>query len=45
MPRKPNYKDLLKKFKKRNIKNPEKIATAYIKGLKAKLITKKAPKQ
>ena len=44
MPRKPNYKDLLKKFKKRNIKNPENIATAYIKGLKAKPITKKAPK-
>ncbi|MDA9065508.1 hypothetical protein N9K28_03225 [Candidatus Pelagibacter sp.] len=35
MPRKPNYKDLLKKFKKRNIKNPERIATAYIKGLTA----------
>ena len=33
MPRKPNYKDLLKKFKKRNIKNPERIATAYVKGL------------
>jgi len=32
-PRKPNYKDLLKKFKKRNIKNPERIATAYVKGL------------
>ena len=35
MPRKPNYKDLLKKFKKRNIKNPERIATAYVKGLTA----------
>jgi len=34
MPRKPNYKDLLKKFK-RNIKNPERIATAYVKGLSA----------
>ena len=33
MSRKPNYKDLLKKFKKRNIKNPERIATAYVKGL------------
>ena len=33
MPRKPNYKDLLKKFKKRNIKNPERVATAYVKGL------------
>ena len=35
MPRKPNYKDLLKKFKKRNIKNPERIAIAYVKGLTA----------
>ena len=35
MPIKPNYKDLLKKFKKRNIKNPERIATAYVKGLTA----------
>ena len=35
MPRKLNYNDLLKKFKKRSIKNPEKIATAYIKGLTA----------
>ena len=35
MPRKPNYKDLLKKFKKRNIKNPERLATAYVRGLTA----------
>ena len=26
---------ILKKFKKRNIKNPERIATAYVKGLTA----------
>ena len=35
MPRKHNYKDLLKKFKKRNIKNTEIISTGYIKGLTA----------
>ena len=33
MPRQHNYKDLLKKFKQRNIKNPERIAKAYVKGL------------
>jgi hypothetical protein len=36
MPRKANYKDLLKKFKKRNIKNPERIATAYVSDIKKK---------
>jgi len=44
MPRKPNYKDLLKKFKKRNIKNPERIATAYVKGLTAGTKKKKNEK-
>ena len=43
MPRKPNYKDLLKKFKKRNIKNPERIATAYVKGLTTNPALNKAP--
>ena len=35
MPTKPNSKDLLKKFKKRKSKNPERRATAYVKGLTA----------